>query len=364
MSVQKPSACPLSGPGLPRVNTASPLSRALDVLLNHLVHRLSQALHVARVDARHADAPVARHVDGVACGHLVHHLPAHARVRKHADLRGHVRPGPAAALRLHVLAQQRAHADDAVSHALDLLVPLRLELLVLEHRAHDQGAVQGRVGVHGARDALHLALHRARLLGAVGDQRERAHALPVQPHVLGVRLAAAQAVPVSQEDADGLRVALAVARRKALVRHVEEGEVALVAHEAGDLAPLLRGGVHARGVVRARMQQEHRPAGRGHDVLAQPVKVQAARLRLVVPVRGLRHARVRPDVVVVGPGGHGDVDLGLGHVPLLEVCKQAAGSRARQRLHRGHLARRHHGRRLAVRQLDALGHKVLEAADG
>ncbi len=48
-----------------------------------------------------------------------------------------------------------------------------------------------------------------------------------------------------------------------LVRAVEEGQKALLLHHLQHAAPLLRGGVHAGGVVRAGVQQHHRAWGPG-----------------------------------------------------------------------------------------------------
>jgi hypothetical protein len=55
------------------------------------------------------------------------------------------------------------------------------------------------------------------------------------------------AVPVLDEGADRARVAVAVAAGKALVGHIEEGEVALLQHQLAEGGPLLRGGVDAWG---------------------------------------------------------------------------------------------------------------------
>ncbi len=68
----------------------------------------------------------------------------------------------------------------------------------------------------GAGAYLHLGLDRCGLLGTSGDEGEAAGPLPVQAHVLGVRLGAAQLVAVRQKGTDRLSVARAVAAGKAL----------------------------------------------------------------------------------------------------------------------------------------------------
>ena len=55
-----------------------------------------------------------------------------------------------------------------------------------------------------------------RFLGAVRDDAEAAHALPVHAHVLGVGLGAANAVAIGHEDANGLSVTVTVTAGKAL----------------------------------------------------------------------------------------------------------------------------------------------------
>ncbi|KAI0957400.1 hypothetical protein AcW1_005806 [Taiwanofungus camphoratus] len=59
------------------------------------------------------------------------------------------------------------------------------------------------------------------------------------------------------ELAHGPRVRVQVAAREALVRAVEEHKVPPREHDVRDLAPLLLARVHARGVVCARVHEEH-----------------------------------------------------------------------------------------------------------
>mmetsp|Transcript_36322 Transcript_36322/g.92813 ORF Transcript_36322/g.92813 Transcript_36322/m.92813 type:complete len:398 (+) Transcript_36322:1012-2205(+) len=279
-------------------------------------------------------------------------LARHAREAEHADLVGHVVPGAGGASGLQSGAQAGAHGDDAVRHGLHLAVPLLLQRGVAQDLGHNERAVQRGVGVGGAGDGLELALHSRGLRRILANHRQASDALAVQAHVLCVRLAQSNLVPILQEDLDGLTVLHAVTACKALVRHVKEGKVVLLLHHLAHSGPLLRGGVHAGGVVGAGVQQEHAAAGRCLHVLHHSLKVEAASLGLVVPVGGLFHPGVAPDVVVVGPGGHGDVDLAVGHVALLEVRHQAAGARAGQSLHRRDALLRDGGVVVAIGQLD------------
>mmetsp|Transcript_26998 Transcript_26998/g.59033 ORF Transcript_26998/g.59033 Transcript_26998/m.59033 type:complete len:249 (-) Transcript_26998:49-795(-) len=157
---------------------------------------------------------------------------------------------------------------------------------------------------------------------------------------------------------------VAVSASKALVRHVKEREVALLQHQTGDLPPLLGCGVNTSGVVGAGVQQEDAPAGRFVDVLQKALQVQTPGGGLVVAVDALGHTCILPDVVVVGPGGVGDVHLAAGHEAGLELGHEAARAGARQRLHRGHMALAHGLGIVTVCELHRLGHKVLQPSNG
>jgi hypothetical protein len=210
------------------------------------------------VEAGHRDAAVGGHVD-------VRLLRERLRLRlrepgeaEHADLLLDVRPLAGRVERDERVVQLVAHADDAVRHALDLALPLRVQLRVAEDRARDARAVQRRVGVHRPDHDLQLALDARALLGVRGDERERTDALAVETHVLRERLAERDLVTLAHEVAWGERIVCDVAGREALVGHVEEGEVLLVLEERGELLPLVVRRVDAGRVVRTRMQEDDR----------------------------------------------------------------------------------------------------------
>ena len=60
---------------------------------------------------------------------------------------------------------------------------------------------------------------------------------------------------------------------EALVGRVEEREEAVIVEEPAELAPLVRGGVDARWVVRAGVQHHRRPGGGLAQHAAHPVKI-------------------------------------------------------------------------------------------
>lgn len=85
-----------------------------------------------------------------------------------------------AAQLLQVLAEQGAHLDDAVGHALDLTQPLLVELGVVHDGGGNAGTVDGRVGVEGADEDLDLRIHALLLLGGLADEGESTDTLTVE----------------------------------------------------------------------------------------------------------------------------------------------------------------------------------------
>mmetsp|Transcript_321 Transcript_321/g.862 ORF Transcript_321/g.862 Transcript_321/m.862 type:complete len:371 (-) Transcript_321:1657-2769(-) len=321
---------------------------------------LGKPLDVLRGDSGHGDTPVPRHVDALFIN-SVDLLGGHAGEAEHTDLVGHVLPLVPGDL-LEVLPQGGPHADDAVGHALDLVVPQSLEGWVAQHGRDEESPVEGRVGVGGPGDPLHLALDGGLLLLAVASQAEASDPLAVQSHVLGVGLGAAHHVTVLEENIDGLGVLHAVTGGEALVRHVEEWEVALLPHQLADLLPLVRGWVHARWVVGASVEQEEAAPLRGSDVLHHAIEVESPGLRLVVPEGLLLDAGVTPDVVVVGPRRNGDVNLRAGLELLHEVRHEAARPGSGKTLHGSDLVGLDQRVVIPVSQLDRVVAELLEAA--
>ena len=112
--------------------------------------------------------------------------------------------------------------------------------------------------------------------------------------------------------ADGPGVVFQVAGREALVRAVEEGEVGFLADEGRELGPLVAGGVHARRVVGAGVQQDDAAIRGGFDGRAHAGEVEAFGRRGEVGVCGDGEVYVCEDLVVVRPGWGGEVDGLLG----------------------------------------------------
>lgn len=188
--------------------------------------------------------------------------------------------------------------------------------------------MDGGVGVQGADDDLELRVDALLLSGVFADEREGTNTLAVETlviqlviemhkapganathHVLGERLAEGNVVALLHEVTDGKSILIGVTTGEALVGHVEEGEVALLLNDIGDLPPLLRGGVNASGVVGAGVPEEDAAVGGGLDVGDEALEVEANGLLVVVAVLLNLEAGMAEDGLVVSPRRVGDVDL-------------------------------------------------------
>lgn len=128
-------------------------------------------------------------------------------------------------------------------------------------------------------------------------------------------------------------ILVGVTAGKALVSHVEEGEVLAVLDSLSNLDPLLLGRVNTSWVVSASVEQDNAALGHGLDVGHHAVKVEANRVLVVVAVLLDLQARVLEDSIVVRPGWIGDVDsLRAGVVTLKEGTANAQSTSARDGL--------------------------------
>lgn len=292
--------------------------------------------------------------DTYLLGEDLHLLGLQTSVGEHADLASDVGPVVLAAELLQVLAKQRAHLNDAVSHALNLAKPLLVQLGVVHNGRGNAGAVDGGVRVEGADQDLDLGFNTLLLFGVLADEREStdtltvetlrqmimlantlpsrtAHWCGVRPthHVLGETLAQSNVVALLDEVARSESILVSVTTGEALVGHVEEGEVALLLHDIADLAPLVLGGVDTGRVVSACVQQDDAVVRGGLDIGDQALKVQTDCVLVVVAVLLDLEARVLEDGIVVGPARVGEVDLlRMGVEALQERTADAQGTSA------------------------------------
>lgn len=144
------------------------------------------------------------------------------------------------------------------------------------------------------------------------DEVERARALTVQTEVLREGLRDTQLEALLDEVSHRPGVAVQVARGETLVCGIEEGEVAALAHDDGELFPLVLSEVDTGGVVGAGVQEDDGAGGGLADAVQHAVEVEALRLGVEVGVGCEGEADIGEDLVVVGPGWVGEVDGGLG----------------------------------------------------
>lgn len=129
------------------------------------------------------------------------------------------------------------------------------------------------------------------------------------------------------------RVARRVTRGEALVRAVKERNVVLRLHHVRNLLPLLDRRVHARRVVRTRVEQEERALWCTLEVADEPREVETARRRLVVRVLADFETRVLHDRDVVAPRRVRHVDRrALAKELGEELTRETNTARARDRL--------------------------------
>lgn len=120
------------------------------------------------------------------------------------------------------------------------------------------------------------------------------------------------------EVADSEGILVGVTAGKALVSHIEEGEVALLLDDVRDLLPLLLGRVNTGRVVSASVEEEDTAVGGTLDVSNQTLKVKTDGLLVVVAVLLDLKTGMVEDGLVVSPRGGRDVDLLLAREELLE----------------------------------------------
>lgn len=299
--------------------------------LGDLSHRLGEVLDGGGGDTSHGDATVAGHVNVVLGGELVALLGGESRVAEHADLLGDVGPVASGAGGLEVVNEEVAHLDDSIGHDLNVLAPLGGEVGVSEDGGDEASATDGRVGVVGADEDLELRIDAGGLGGAVGQNVEGTNALTVQTEVLRERLRNQGAVALLDEVAHGPDVAFGVARSEALVRHVEEHEVALLLAHLGDLLPLLLRRIDSRRIVRAHVEQEDRTSGCRVQIRQQTDLVQTDRVRVVVTVRLHLKARILRNRDVVTPRGVRQVHRAvLRQEAAQKVCSDSQRARSGQ----------------------------------
>lgn len=145
-----------------------------------IVNGLGQSADILSGNASDGNATILGGVDRELLGELSHLLSSQAGVGEHANLAGDVRPVMLGAQFLEVLLEKSSHADNAVSHALDLVEPLLVQFGAAQNLGSDTGAVNRRVGVQRANENLELGVNTLLLGGISADKREGSDTLTVE----------------------------------------------------------------------------------------------------------------------------------------------------------------------------------------
>lgn len=246
----------------------------------------------------------------------LHLLLIQPREAEHANLSRNVVPGARRTTLLQPLPQTATHLLNAPAHRAQILLPLLEEYGVVEDLAGNARTIRGGIRNLRALQDSQLARDMLDSSGRIRTRRrdkvERTRALTVQTKVLRKRLRNAQLKALLDEVADRPGVADQIAGREALVGSVEEGELAALAHDGRDLLPLVLRGVNACGIVCAGVQEDDGAERRCPQRAHHAVEVEALGLGREVGVVGEGEADIGEDLVVIGPGGIGEVDGGLG----------------------------------------------------
>ena len=136
-------------------------------LLGDGMNGLSQVVDIAGGDTSNRDAAILGEVDVVILDELVNLGGGETSVTEHSNLVSHVVPVLLAAKLFQTGTELLPHADDAVSHHLDLLIPLGAELRGGQHGGGKPGTVGRGVGVHGANNDLDLGVNTGGLISRV-----------------------------------------------------------------------------------------------------------------------------------------------------------------------------------------------------
>ena len=298
-------------------------------LLRHLVHSLGNIFHVAGVDCGHRGARRAQNVHMELRAQTLDLLGGQSGVGEHSALLGDVRPVPLGSRLLQVLHQQGTHVLDPLRHRRALLLPLRRQSRIVQHRGDNPSSVQRRTRPQRASSDLQLLDRVLSLLRTAGHHRHDTRSLSVQAEVLRERQRQRHVVSVLREFTEAVGVVRHVARAVAQIRRIEQHHVVLLLAQRAQLVPLLVRGVHARRVVRARVEHEAGVVRRLVHVVQKTLEVQSRRLAVQVGVVARGQSRVTEDRVLVGPGGVGEQNVPHDVAVLQELREKAQRPRAR-----------------------------------
>lgn len=280
--------------------------------LDGLVYGYSHIIRIVGVQARHADAAVLGHVDVRLRADPQHLLFGQPREAEHADLVRDVAPAPGLVVQLLQLGPQpRTHILDACAHLAQVGLPLGKQLLVVQHRAGDAGAIRRRVADFAAlqdRELRRDARNRLRGVSSRGaDKVEGPDAFAVQPKILGEGLCHAELKPFGDEVPHRPGIVLETARCETLIGAVEKGKVFFRADERGEFGPLRADEINTGRIMGAGMQHDDTARWGLLDSRTHAGEVEAVRFFREVRVSLYWEIDVGEDLVVIGPSGRGEI---------------------------------------------------------
>mmetsp|Transcript_30324 Transcript_30324/g.51664 ORF Transcript_30324/g.51664 Transcript_30324/m.51664 type:complete len:256 (+) Transcript_30324:337-1104(+) len=234
-----------------------------------------------------------------------------------------------------------SHGTYTRGHLLAILVILRSQPVVRQHRPHNARSVNGRTGVHRPNDQFQLT-HDGRLFGGVvAHDAQRSRALPVQSEILGEGLGQDHVVPLVHKVPERGGVGLGVSGGEALVGRIEEYVTGLGLDQVRDVLPLVHGGIASGGIVGAGVEEDDGPFRSVLQIRNQSIVIETIGPRVVVPVTTHVEAGLAKDGDVIAPRGGGDVDgdliasLRRGDELGQEVSPDATGAGAAEGLDSG-----------------------------
>lgn len=225
------------------------------------MHGLSHINHVATVQPGHADAAVLGHVDVRIRAEPQNLRLAQPCEAEHADLVRDMAPAPFTAVqRLQLGPQRHTHILDAPAHGAQIGLPLGKQLLVIQHRAGDAGAIRRRIADLAALQDRELRGDAGDCLrgvgGRAGDEVKGAGAFAVEPEILGEGLCHTKLKPLRDEVAHRPGVIFKIARCEALIGAVKERKVLFRADEFGKFDPLSASEINTGRIMGTGMQQD------------------------------------------------------------------------------------------------------------
>lgn len=184
-------------------------------LPNNLIHRLREIIHIVRIQPRHRNAPILRHIHVRHLSQLQHLFLAQARETEHANLLRDMLPATRRAHLLQLLPQRLPHIFYPPAHCPQVRLPFGEELLVIQHQRRDACAVGWGVADLAALEDGELRADAGDGVDGVRalarDEVEAARALAVEAEVLGEALRDTEFEALLDEVADGPGVVFEVA---------------------------------------------------------------------------------------------------------------------------------------------------------